>query len=90
MSADTKLSVMEIKWGLVPDMAGVVLMRGHGCTVVAESLRVAIYRSVYTELNAKLLLQALPADRLDFYFYLQGSNSPAAQWIGRTWAEFVQ
>ena len=38
----------------------VVLMRGHGCTIVAESLRVAIYRAVYTELNAKLLLQALP------------------------------
>ncbi|MBP6011948.1 MAG: crotonase/enoyl-CoA hydratase family protein [Alphaproteobacteria bacterium] len=25
---DTKMSVMEIKWGLVPDMAGTVLMRG--------------------------------------------------------------
>ena len=37
----------------------VVLMRGHGCTIVAESLRLAVYRSVYTELNARLLLQAL-------------------------------
>ncbi len=27
VAADTKLSVMEIKWGLVPDMAGMVLMR---------------------------------------------------------------
>lgn len=27
VAADTKMSVMEIKWGLVPDMAGVVLMR---------------------------------------------------------------
>ena len=27
-SADLKMSVMEIKWGLVPDMAGVALMRG--------------------------------------------------------------
>jgi enoyl-CoA hydratase/carnithine racemase len=26
-SADLKMSVMEIKWGLVPDMAGIVLMR---------------------------------------------------------------
>jgi enoyl-CoA hydratase/carnithine racemase len=25
---DTKLSIMEIKWGLVPDMAGIVLTRG--------------------------------------------------------------
>jgi enoyl-CoA hydratase/carnithine racemase len=27
VTADVKLSVLEIKWGLVPDMAGVVLMR---------------------------------------------------------------
>jgi len=40
--------------------ARVVLMRGHGSTVVAASVRVAVYRAVYTELNAKLLLQALP------------------------------
>ena len=38
----------------------VVLMRGHGSTVVAESVRVAVYRAVYTEVNAQLLLQALP------------------------------
>jgi ribulose-5-phosphate 4-epimerase/fuculose-1-phosphate aldolase len=38
--------------------ARVVLMRGHGCTVVAESVRVAVYRAVYTELNARLQLQA--------------------------------
>jgi ribulose-5-phosphate 4-epimerase/fuculose-1-phosphate aldolase len=38
--------------------ARVVLMRGHGCTVVAESVRVAVYRSVYTELNARLQWQA--------------------------------
>ncbi|MEO6410436.1 MAG: class II aldolase/adducin family protein [Burkholderiaceae bacterium] len=44
----------------------VVLMRGHGCTVVAESLKVAIYRAVYTEVNAKLLLQALPLGTVDF------------------------
>jgi len=38
----------------------VVLMRGHGCTVVAPSLPVAVFRAVYTEVNAKLLLQTLP------------------------------
>jgi enoyl-CoA hydratase/carnithine racemase len=27
VSPDTRMSVMEIKWGLVPDMAGMVLMR---------------------------------------------------------------
>ncbi len=44
----------------------VVLMRGHGCTIVAESLRVAIYRAVYTELNARLLLQALPLGTVQY------------------------
>jgi len=38
----------------------VVLMRGHGSTVVGESVRVAIYRAVYTVVNSRLLLQALP------------------------------
>ena len=28
VAPDTKMAVMEIKWGLVPDMAGYVLMRG--------------------------------------------------------------
>jgi ribulose-5-phosphate 4-epimerase/fuculose-1-phosphate aldolase len=44
----------------------VVLMRGHGCTVVAESLRVAVFRAVYTEVNAKLLLQSLPLGEVEF------------------------
>lgn len=28
ITADTRMSVMEVKWGLVPDMAGMALMRG--------------------------------------------------------------
>jgi HCOMODA/2-hydroxy-3-carboxy-muconic semialdehyde decarboxylase len=40
--------------------ARLVLMRGHGCTVVADSVRVAVYRAVYAEVNAHLLLQSLP------------------------------
>lgn len=38
--------------------ASVVLMRGHGCTVVGESLEQAVYRAIYTEMNAKLQTQA--------------------------------
>ena len=36
-----------------------VLMRGHGSTVVGESLEQVIYRAIYTEVNAKLQLQAV-------------------------------
>jgi len=36
-----------------------VLMRGHGMTVVGESVAEAVFRSIYTETNAKLQLQAM-------------------------------
>ncbi len=36
----------------------VVLLRGHGNAVVAATVRDAVYRAIYTEANAKLLLQA--------------------------------
>ena len=38
VAPDTKLSVMEIKWGLVPDMAGMVLMRELARTDVVREL----------------------------------------------------
>lgn len=38
--------------------SAVVLMRGHGSTVVADSLRRVVYRAVYTEVNARAQLQA--------------------------------
>jgi ribulose-5-phosphate 4-epimerase/fuculose-1-phosphate aldolase len=37
----------------------VVLMRGHGATVVGTSLREAIYRAVYLEANAKIQMEAM-------------------------------
>jgi len=36
-----------------------VLMRGHGSTVVGPTLKQAVYRAVYTEVNAKLVSDAL-------------------------------
>ena len=40
------------------DNADIVLMRGHGSTVVANSIPLAVYRAVYAELNARYQLQA--------------------------------
>ncbi len=37
----------------------VVLMRGHGDTVVGSDIRETVSRAIYTEVNAKLLLQSL-------------------------------
>jgi len=36
----------------------IVLMRGHGSTVVAETLQKAVYRAVYAEMNARYQLEA--------------------------------
>jgi ribulose-5-phosphate 4-epimerase/fuculose-1-phosphate aldolase len=35
-----------------------VLMRGHGMTVVGDSVPEAVFRAIYTEMNARLQLQA--------------------------------
>ena len=35
-----------------------VLMRGHGMTVIGESVQEAVFRAIYTEMNARLQLQA--------------------------------
>jgi ribulose-5-phosphate 4-epimerase/fuculose-1-phosphate aldolase len=37
----------------------VALMRGHGSVAVGTSIRQAVYRAVYTEVNAGILLRAL-------------------------------
>jgi ribulose-5-phosphate 4-epimerase/fuculose-1-phosphate aldolase len=37
----------------------VVLMRGHGSTVVGCNLRQAVFRAIYTEINARLQREAL-------------------------------
>jgi ribulose-5-phosphate 4-epimerase/fuculose-1-phosphate aldolase len=40
-------------------MDSVILMRGHGDTVVADTLGYAVFRAYYTEVNARQLLQAI-------------------------------
>ena len=40
------------------DGADIALMRGHGSTVVANSIPLAVYRAVYAELNAQYQLDA--------------------------------
>jgi ribulose-5-phosphate 4-epimerase/fuculose-1-phosphate aldolase len=39
--------------------ASFVLMRGHGSTTVAPTLKLAVYRAVYAEINARIQMQAL-------------------------------
>lgn len=44
----------------------VVLMRGHGATVVGDSIRQAVYRAVFTQFNAELQLQAHQLGEINF------------------------
>ena len=53
----------------------IVLMRGHGSTVVGSTLRQAVYRAIYAEWNAKLQLDAL---RLGSPIYLTREESENA------------
>jgi ribulose-5-phosphate 4-epimerase/fuculose-1-phosphate aldolase len=49
--------------------APVALMRGHGDVVVAPSLKEAVFRAVYTEVNVRLEAEALrlaPLGRVTF------------------------
>ena len=52
-----------------------VLMRGHGATIVAPSLHVAVYRAIYAESNARLQSEAL---RLGTPVYLTPEESVGA------------
>ncbi len=46
--------------------ANVILMRGHGSTVVGPNLKQAVYRAVYTEVNARLAADALRLGPVEF------------------------
>ncbi|OAP54392.1 hypothetical protein AYL99_11493 [Fonsecaea erecta] len=52
----------------------VVLMRGHGCTVVGSGVQEAIYRAVYTKLNAAIQTASLHLARLG-----GGESGPASE-----------
>jgi len=38
----------------------VVLMRGHGCAIAADNIKEAVLTAIYTQVNAKLQLKAMP------------------------------
>jgi HCOMODA/2-hydroxy-3-carboxy-muconic semialdehyde decarboxylase len=67
--------------------APVVLMRGHGFNAVGTSIKQAVSRAIYTDLNARILTEAL---RMGTVTYLNGfeaamiaETNDAA--IGRSW-----
>ena len=67
---DTNLLVANLEQGR--DLAralgphSVVLMRGHGCTVAADGLRLAVITAVYAQLNAALQMNAAQLGEVRF------------------------
>jgi ribulose-5-phosphate 4-epimerase/fuculose-1-phosphate aldolase len=55
----------------------VVLMRGHGSTVVGSSLRQAVFRAVYTEVNARLQLDAQRLGEIIFLTEAEAAQASA-------------
>lgn len=43
-----------------------VLMRGHGATIVGQSIEQAVYRAIYVETNARLQSQAMAMGEVDY------------------------
>jgi HCOMODA/2-hydroxy-3-carboxy-muconic semialdehyde decarboxylase len=65
-----------------------VLMRGHGMTVVGDGIPEAVFRAIYTEMNAKLQMGAARLDGpLTFLSDKEGANATESNrgTIGRPW-----
>ena len=56
-----------------------VLMRGHGMTVIGDSVVEAVFRAIYTEMNARLQIQASQLEGpIEFLSDAEGRRSTAA------------
>ena len=64
-----------------------VLMRGHGMTVVGNSLEQVVYRAIYTEVNARIQLSAGHLGAPNFLTEAEAETSDAANQsqLGRAW-----
>jgi ribulose-5-phosphate 4-epimerase/fuculose-1-phosphate aldolase len=74
--------------------AAVVLMRGHGNVVVADSLKLVVFRAIYTEINAKLESEAVVLGQGGITFLNEKEAAAATatnnQVIGRAWELWKQ
>jgi HCOMODA/2-hydroxy-3-carboxy-muconic semialdehyde decarboxylase len=71
----------------------VVLLRGHGSVAVAGTLQEAVYRAVYTEINARVQLQANALEGpLDFLTHEEAAAAERtnATQQGRCWALWAE
>ncbi len=69
-----------------------VLMRGHGSTVTGTSLEQAVFRAVYTEVNAKLQAAAMALGSVHYLSETEAALAASTNdtQIERTWALWAQ
>ena len=83
---DTNLLVVNIDQGRdLAERLGdnrVVLMRGHGCAVAADSIHNAVSTSIYTQVNARLQMQAMQMGEVTYLS--QGEIEAAGSFTTRT------
>jgi ribulose-5-phosphate 4-epimerase/fuculose-1-phosphate aldolase len=64
-----------------------VLMRGHGSTVVGSSIEQAVYRAYFVEINARLQLQAKSLGEVNYLNEQEAAKAAATNdtQVGRAW-----
>jgi HCOMODA/2-hydroxy-3-carboxy-muconic semialdehyde decarboxylase len=65
----------------------VALMRGHGSVAVGGSIRQAVFRAIYTEVNARIAADALRLGPVTWLTPQEAANVAAANdgQLGRAW-----
>ena len=65
----------------------VVLMRGHGDAVVGPSIKITVFRAVYTQVDAQIESEALKLGQPVFLNAMEAANVDKAnrQQVGRAW-----
>jgi HCOMODA/2-hydroxy-3-carboxy-muconic semialdehyde decarboxylase len=86
---DMLISNNSLADGLVKVLGehSVALMRGHGSVVVANSIQLAVWRAIYTEMNARLQSDAARLGPINFLTPEEGAKAAATNegQVGRSW-----
>ena len=74
--------------------APVVLMRGHGSTTVGASVKQAVYRAVYAEMNARVQREAMQMGEVNFLTSEEAATGAvfmdSEQSMSKPWELWVQ
>jgi len=88
---DTDMLIRDNKLGdalaKVLGNSGIALIRGHGFVAVADSTPVAVYRAIYTQLNARVQAEAMKLGSIKFLTPEEAIKAQAITeaTVGRPW-----